>query len=174
MVNTCQTKRGLSYAWMPSITVVSVMKPWLLAPLSLVGGVMVLGCTSTPTATQGSTPTTQAVSASPAPGTLRVRVTSVTATLDPYNPQVASGGIPAEHVIFKVSGVPTSTRPYLRCTVTVFHMGQAVGTTSMGAGASLSRSSTYQADVQVNGQNFAGQPSDAHVVCSTTTDPIGH
>ena len=98
----------------------------------------------------------------------------VTATLDPYNPQVASGGIPAEHVIFKVSGVPTSTRPYLRCTVTVFHVGQAVGTTSMGAGASLSRSSTYQADVQVNGQNFAGQPSDAHVVCSTTTDPIGH
>ena len=101
-----------------------------------------------------------------------MKVISVTAALDPYNPQVASGGIPAEHVIFKVSGLPTSTGPYLRCTVTVFHMGQPVGTTSLGAGAS--RDSTERLDVQVSGENFAGQPSDAHVVCSTTTDPIGH
>jgi hypothetical protein len=96
------------------------------------------------------------------------------AALDPYNPQVASGGIPAEHVIFKVSGLPTSTGPYLRCTVTVFHMGQPVGTTSLGAGASVSQDSTHQLDVQVTGENFAGQPSDAHVVCTTTTNPIGH
>jgi len=98
---------------MPSTTVVSVMKPWLRAPLCFVGGVMAFGCTSTPTATQGSTPTTQPVSASTAPGALRVKVISVMAALDPYNPQVASGGIPAEHVIFTVSGLPSSTGPYL-------------------------------------------------------------
>jgi hypothetical protein len=159
---------------MPSTTVVSVMKSWLLAPLSLVGGVMAFGCTSTPSVSQRSTPTTQAVSVSPAPGKLRVSVTSVTATLEPYDPQVASGGIPAEHVVFTVSGLPRSTGHYLHCTVTVFHIGQQVGSTSFGDGASLSRASTQQIDVQVNGENFAGQPSDAHVVCSTTTDPIGH
>jgi hypothetical protein len=156
-----------------SATVVNVMKPWLLAPVSVVGGVMALGCTSTPTVTQRSRPTSQAVLANAAPGTLRVRVISVTAALEPYNPQVASQGIPAEHVVFTVSGLPRSAGRYLHCTATVFHMGQQVGTTSFGDGAASSRASTQQLDVQVNGENFAGQRSDAHVVCSTTTDPVG-
>ncbi len=100
-------------------------------------------------------------------------MTSVTADLEPYNPQVASQGIPAEHVVFTVIGFPKSAGRYLHCTVTVFHMGKQVGTTSFGDGAGSSQASTQQLDVQVNGENFAGQPSDAHVTCSTTTDPVG-
>ena len=154
-------------------TIVKVTKPWWLAPASVVGGVVALGCAGTPAATQRPTPTTRAASASPAPGTVRVRVTSVTATLDPYDPTMASEGIPAEHVVFTVMGRPTSTGRYLHCTVTVFHMGRQAGSTTFGDGAGASRASTQQIDVQVDGENFPGRPSDAHVVCSFTMDPGG-
>jgi hypothetical protein len=124
-----------------------------LAPLSLVGGIIGLGCGATPTAT---------------PATLGVQVSSVTPTLEAYNPQLASHGIPAEQVHFTVDGLPTPTTGlYLHCSIQVFHAGKQVGATSVVTGAAASQS----VSVQVTGDNFTGKPSDAHVICSVNAKP---
>ena len=99
-----------------------------------------------------------------------MRVTSVTATLEPYNPQISNHGIPAEEVNFSVSGLPTSsTGSYLHCNVGIFHLGRQVGATSVVTGATA----TQSVGVEISGNNFAGKPADAHVECRTSTSPIG-
>ena len=94
-------------------------------------------------------------------------VTSVTATLLPYNPQLSNHGIPAEQVNFTVSHIPVSSVPAsFHCTIEVFHSGRQVGATTVGTGAPLGYSTSSQSlGVEVKGDNFAGKPSDAHVVC---------
>jgi hypothetical protein len=121
--------------------------------MSLVGGVVVLGCGDTPTST---------------PATLGVQVSSVTPTFEAYNPQLSSHGLPAELVHFTVSGLPTPTAGlYLHCSITILHSGKKVGSTSVVTGAAASQS----VSVEVDGDNFAGKPSDAHVVCNVNANP---
>ncbi len=149
-----------------------------MVPVSVVTGVIALGCSSaTPAASSRSTP-----------GSLKVNVTSVTPTLEPYNPQLSNHGIPAEQVNFTVIGLPTPpTDTYLHCHVAVSHSGQQVGTTSMVAGVSATPppppllgpyetrggKSRQSVSVEVTGDNFEGQPSDAHVACLANASPIG-
>jgi hypothetical protein len=129
------------------------MRWWLVAPLSALGGIVVLGCGADPQAT---------------PATLGARVTSVTPTLEPYNPELSNHGIPAERVNFTLDGLPSpSTGLYLHCTVQVFHAGRQVGATSVVTGAAA----TQSVSVAVNGDNFSGKPSDAHIVCNVNARP---
>jgi len=151
--------RGTSAVLMLSVTIEDAMKSWLVVPVVVASGVMALGCSATPAATPRSTP-----------GTLGVQVTSVTATLEPYDPQISTHGIPAEQVNFTVSGLPSPSAHYtLHCTLAIFHEGRQVGATRMDAGAAASQS----VSVEVNGDNFDGKPSDAQVACLANTDPIG-
>lgn len=51
-------------------------------------------------------------------------MTSVTATLEPYIPQISDQGIPAEQVNFTVRGLPTPSKDlYLHCDIAVRHSG---------------------------------------------------
>lgn len=101
------------------------------------------------------------------PADLSVQVTSVTATLLPYNPQVSNRGIPAEHIDFTVSGIPASSAPSsFRCNIEVFHSGRQVARTSLGTGAPPEYTNSNQSvGVAVTGGGFAGRPSDAHISC---------
>lgn len=138
------------------MTVADRMRPRLFAVGLLAAG-MCFGCTSGSSRTQGS------ASSVSTPGALQVQVTSVTATLLPYNPEFSNGGIPAEQVEFTISGVPPPPAPTsLRCNIEVFHSGRQVGGTTVGFGDSASRQSW---SVEVKGGNFAGKPSDALVAC---------
>gem|GEM_PF-4686926 len=98
-----------------------------------------------------------------------MKVTSVTATLEPYNPQISNGGIPAEQVNFTVSAASGSfVSGSFSCTIEVLRSGRQVGATTVGFGPPGSSSSSLQESVPVEGikgDNFAGKPSDAHVVC---------
>jgi len=143
---------------MLSVTIVSAMRSWLVWPVLVVGGATALGCSATPAALPSS-----------APGTLRVEVTSVTPILEPYNPQISHHGLPAEQVNFILTGVPMSSSPsHIHCDIGVFHSGRRVGSTSVVAGATTSQS----VSVEVDGNNFAGKPSDAHVVCRRSANPF--
>ena len=143
----------------PLLPIVGAMRSWLVVPASVVGGVVAFGCSGT-----------SAVTPSSQPRTLVVRVNSVSATLEPYNPQISHHGIPAEQVSFTVSGLPeSSTGSYLHCTVAIFHSGRQVGSTSVVTGAT----SMQSVSVEVIGDNFAGKPSDAQVVCHASSSPIG-
>ena len=133
----------------------------MVVPVSVVGGLIALGCGATPVATPATPSST--------PGTLGVHVTSVTATLEPYNPQISNHGISAEQVIFTVGGLPTlPTSSYLHCSIEVFHSGRQVGATSIVAAVA-----NQSVIVGVNGATFAGKPSDAHVVCRANSSPVG-
>jgi hypothetical protein len=101
------------------------------------------------------------------PTNLRVQVTSVTATLLPFNPQLSNRGIPAEHIDFTVSGLPPTSAPSsFRCDIEVFHSGRQVGMTSFGTGAPPDYiTSSQSVGVAVTGGSFAGRPSDAHISC---------
>ena len=103
------------------------------------------------------------------PVTLGVHVTSVTATWLPYNPSTSGGGIPGELVSFTVSGLPVES--YLHCNIGVFHSGRKVGATSIVTGAVASPTRSESVSVEVSGDNFAGRPSDAHVVCRANSNP---
>jgi hypothetical protein len=130
------------------------MRSWQLASVSVIGGIIGLGCGAAPTAT---------------PPTLGVQVTSVTPTLEPNNPQLSNHGVPAEQVRFTVDGLPTpSTGLYLHCRLEIFHSGRQVGATSVVTAAAASQS----VNVEVSGDNFAGAPSDAHVECSVNASPV--
>lgn len=138
-----------------SDTVEGMKSLWSTIPILVAGGVATFGCGSTPTI--------------PTSGKLGVQVTSVAATLEPYNPQISNHGIPAEQVNFTVSGLPkSSATSYFHCSVRVFHSGRQVGATSVVSGASPRQS----VSVEVRGRNFAGKPSDAHVRCHLSTSPL--
>ncbi len=119
----------------------------------LAGGAVCLGCGATPATAPRPTPVATS------PGDLGVQVTSVTPTLEPYNPQLADQGIPAEQVDFAIRPGPGGSP--VSCTIGVFRSGREVGSTTMvGPG-----SSSQSIDVAVRGANFDGSPSDARVRC---------
>jgi hypothetical protein len=127
----------------------------------LVGaGVLALACSSSPPA---------ASRVVLAPGHLSVEVTSVTPTLEPYNPQFSNHGIPAEHIKYIVSAVHGSNVPQsFHCSVVVFRSGLQVGTTILSTGAPPGYPQLEAAvDVQVKGDNFRAKPSDVHMRCYT-------
>ena len=143
----------------PLPPIVGTMRSWLVVPVSVVGGVVAFGCSRTP-----------AVTPSSQPRTLVAHVDSVSATLEPYNPQISNHGIPSEQVSFTVSGLPeSSTGSYLHCTVALSHSGRQVGSTSVVTGATPMQ----LVSVEVTGDNIAGKPSDAQVVCHDSSSPIG-
>lgn len=97
---------------------------------------------------------------------LPVTVTSVTATTTPYDPTHASAGYPAEQVNFTVGGSPTGS---LTCQIVILYNGTVVGSATYGRGLPAGSPSSLQesATVDVSGDNFDGNPSNAHVTCST-------
>lgn len=117
-----------------------------------------LGCSSPPPTVSRLVPT---------PGHLSVEVISLTPTLEPYNPQFSNHGIPAEHVKYIVSAVHGSDVPKsFHCSVVVFRSGRQVGATTMVTGAPEGYPQHEDTvDVQVEGDNFRGKPSDVHMAC---------
>jgi hypothetical protein len=97
---------------------------------------------------------------------LPVTVTSVTATTTPYDPTRASAGYPAEQVNFIVGGSPTGS---MTCPIEIIHNGAVVGSTVAGIGLPAGSPSSVQESVTVNvsGDNFNGNPSNAQVACYT-------
>ena len=137
----------------------AVIRLWCVLAVLLVGGALSLGCSSTPAAKLTVT--------RPPDGNLKVHVTSVTGTLEPYNPQLTNHGIPAEQVDFTVNRGPGTTVPEsFSCNIEVFHLGRNVGSTTVSIGAPPGYPSSSQSvSVEVRGQNYSGSPSDAHVAC---------
>jgi hypothetical protein len=136
----------------------SVIRARLLIATSLVIGASFAGCSSTPAATKDHMPI------APSAGSLPVKITSVAATLEPYNPQLGNHGIPAEQVNFAVK----TTAPYFSCKIDVFRSGHIVGTTTSEMASPLERTGSVTESVpveRIKGATFAGKPSDAHVVC---------
>ena len=87
-----------------------VIRVWLAVAASLVAGTSLTACGSTPGAAPGTS------TLPPTPGELVTHVTSVNATLEPYNPQLTDQGVPAEQVNFIVTSVsgPFSCRVDVR------------------------------------------------------------
>jgi hypothetical protein len=152
---------GVLLCFTASSTIIRVTRSWWVLAGLLVAGALSLGCNSLPSATPGSAPSPAAA------GALGVLVTSVRATLLPYNPALSTHGIPAEQVNFKVSRIPVSSATSsFRCDIEVFRSGRQVGATAVSTGAPSGYSTSSQSvSVEVTGSNFAGQASDAHVVC---------
>lgn len=109
------------------------------------------------------------------PGTVLTKVTSVNATLDPYNPMVTNQGIPAEQVDFNLLGNVPPNRS-VSCQVSVLRFGHLVGTTTITGGTALVNPQTNMGPLpgggsmgvsveNIKGGTFNGKPSDAHVVC---------
>ena len=101
-------------------------------------------------------------------GGLPVTVTSVTGTLEPYNPQFGNQGIPAEQVDFTVGDYTGSTD--LICLIGVYHVGQLVGSTIATFGSQGGTSTPGGVDKSVAVEislpsPFDGAPSDAKVGC---------
>lgn len=97
-------------------------------------------------------------------GALPVHVDSVTATLEPYNPQLATHGIAAEQVDFTVSRVSGN----FSCTIDILRSGRKVAGETARIGAPLSGSTSVTESIPVEGVlggTFAGRPENADVVC---------
>jgi len=134
-------------------------KGWRLC--STLAGVTLLlgGCAATST-TSGSS------------GALPVTITSVTATLTPYNPTLGSAGIPAEEVDFTVGGSPSG--PFV-CDVHVLYSGHEVGSTSISTNPPTGRPATLAESVPVtiSRATFSGTPRDATVSCALSSGQGG-
>jgi hypothetical protein len=102
------------------------------------------------------------------PGLLSVKLTSVTQSLEPYNPQFSNHGIATEHIKFSVRSTDGSYVPKsFYCSAKVFHSGRQVGAmTTSDAAPSGDRQVNEAVDVQLSGEDFATKPSDVHMVCS--------
>jgi hypothetical protein len=137
----------------------------VILALSAIAVPVLHGQRSTPRSS-GSLPTTTFATS---PARLTATVTAVTATLAPYNPEIASAGIPEERVDFSVRG---SLGGPLTCTIEVRHSGILVGTSLVGIGPPLNGPRSSQKEsvaVSITGKTFAGRPSDAHVDCHNQT-----
>ncbi len=97
-------------------------------------------------------------------GSLPVKVTSVTATLTPYNPQYGSSGIPAEQIDFMVGGSPSGL---FVCKIKVWRWNKLVASATISARPPGGHPSSFQESwpVSIAGNTFAGKPSDARVDC---------
>jgi len=136
----------------PIARIHSVIRPWQLLAISLMAGASCVGCSSTPKSIAASS------------GYLPVKVTSVTATLEPYNPQSANQGVPAEQVSFTVSSVSGD----FSCSIDVLRSGRVVGKTFAGFAPASGASGSVKESVPVEGikgPSFDGRPSNAHVTC---------
>lgn len=92
-----------------------------------------------------------------------VKVTSVSAALEPYNLEFTNQGVPAEVVTFTVSSVPAGN---LSCKIDVLRSGHIVGSTSMNSFSGGSRVLAESVQVaKISGDTFAGRPSNARVIC---------
>jgi hypothetical protein len=94
-----------------------------------------------------------------------VVVTSVTAILAPYDPAIASGGVPEENVSLTVYDPPTLG---FFCDIQVRNAGKLVGALQEGVGDLTGHPSSLQESVgvQVTGSTFDANPADATVSCS--------
>jgi hypothetical protein len=111
----------------------------------------------------------------PSSGSVAAKVTSVVATLDPYNPMLANQGIPAEAVAFTIG--PVAPDRQLSCDVRVFHLGRLVGHGTVGVESAVTVGTgpvkgpvpgggTVSTTVEgIRGGTFAGKPSDGQVTC---------
>ena len=131
--------------------------PMVLA-VTVLAGTAIAGCRSTTT------------SSARLPGALPVTVTSVRATLTPYNPVTSSGGVPAEEVRFVVVGTPSG--PFV-CDIVILYSGQTVGSTSISASPPAGHPPTVSESVPVaiSRATFTGAPSDARVTCRASATP---
>jgi hypothetical protein len=150
-VRSAQTPRGAFGETMSAVRGIAAVSSGALGVLML----CLSGCTSSPT-----TPASR--------GSLPVKVTSVTATLTPYNPQYGSSGIPAEQIDFVVGGSPSG--PFA-CTIRVWHESKLVGITTVSALPPAEHQFWIEESwpMSVKGDTFAGTPSDARVTCHTTS-----
>jgi hypothetical protein len=142
-----------------------------LAFLLIVGGVAVGLVTTGGSGSTGSRTPSGAEGGGTSVGSTRgdskssVVVTGVTGTLAPYDPMVASEGIPEENVAFTVYDPPTLG---FFCDIQVRSSGKLVGTLQVGIGALAGHpaSASESVPVQINGPTFDGSASDASVSCS--------
>jgi hypothetical protein len=103
-------------------------------------------------------PALSAVTPSP---DLQATVLSVKGGLAPYNPALASAGIPVEYVTFATKTSPL--RPF-SCTVVVRHRGKVVGRTRLNANPAAGQKA-WTIQVEVKGRTFRGRPTDSRVTC---------
>jgi len=94
--------------------------------------------------------------------------------LEPANPGIASGGIPAERVDFTVRGYAYGSSNPLTCHIDVYHNGAMVGSTiaTIGSAAGTATTGGVKDSVPVEvdlPSPFDGSPSDASVRCVTQT-----
>jgi hypothetical protein len=109
-------------------------------------------------------PTAEPLAIPAAGQTLPTKVISVTATLEPYNPQLTTQGIPAEEVTFTVGPVSGN----FSCQVDVLRSGQTVGSKEVsigGPGGNLSSEMESVSVEQIKGGTFVGTTSNARVAC---------
>ena len=92
---------------------------------------------------------------------LQTTVLSVKPGLAPYNPALASSGIPVEYVTFSTKTSPS--RPF-SCTVVVRHREKVVGRTRLN-GSPAAGQKTWTIQVDVKGRTFRGRPTDSRVTC---------
>jgi hypothetical protein len=128
-----------------------VIRSWPLLAIPLIVGGLFAGCSPTPASNKSSSrfPATS--------GNLPANVTSVTATLEPYNPLYANQGIAAEQVNFTVSSVTG----YSSYKIDVVRSGRIVGTTTpewgpLGGSGSVTETVPVEG---IKGGTFAGNPS---------------
>jgi len=100
--------------------------------------------------------------------TLHARVISLRPGLAPYNPQLASAGIPVEEVTFAFR---SAAPDHFSCTVVVRHSGRLVGHTQAsfsGPWPAPPSRMRWGVQVDVKGRRtFNGIPSDTSVKCRT-------
>lgn len=103
---------------------------------------------------------------------------SVTGTLEPYNPQLSTHGIPAEQVEFNVRFQPSMSTPgSVQCHVQVLRAGRQLGAETVSGNVVTIRPAVntpgsvpietmpISTTVAIAGEPFFGTPSDAHVTC---------
>lgn len=101
--------------------------------------------------------------------TLHARIVSVRPGFAPYNPKLASGGIPEEEVTFALRSAPPASN-HFACTVLVRHRGKLVGHTQAsftGPWDFPPSADRWAVQVDIGGRTFKGSPSDATVKCET-------
>ena len=123
--------------------------PTALVSLTLVMIVFLLS--QVPSASSAATPSHH----------LPAMVLSVKPGLAPYNPALASAGIPVEYVMFATKASPS--QPFT-CTVVVRHRGRVVGRTRLNANPAAGQK-VWTIQVDVNGQTFSARPTDSRVTC---------
>ena len=145
---------------LPTLYHCSVIRALVVLAAVLGVGVSLTGCSSTaPKATTGHRSHSPAAAKSPV-----VRVSSVTAVLEPKSPLSAKKVTPTERVNFTVSPVDG----LLSCRVDVLRSGQVVGSTTVEVGSRAATLASVRESVavqDVQGGPFPGTPADAHVVC---------